>query len=414
VKLTRRHFVPVLAVGLLVGVDASASPTGAPDRVLVRERVRVEPRLERPAFARTTKFAVWCPEGYTAIAGQVFTSSDDVVTVASDAGVPIPESSFTDPEGWRFELTNYSDHPIHVTLEVTCVKDAPPPPKYFLVARSFALGPGEVRKAEIRGPRFTLPLGFSFRVRSVEGSEPPPGESRVSALTAQPRGGAYRIALRNVGEEAVRVEAGGVFVTSRSAGRTVARTPIVSVTRVLAPRRSAGAAAACARGSTPVTAGWSFPTTGITGVTMLTARGFRFRVSNTSTVARRVRFFGICLVTTPPPGSVPPRGEPYSLGANPVSAQGTFRNGRGGCPVPTSFADRFLFLIPGNGTIRITQPSTGDEVRGRIAPDGSFRLASGRETYVGKISGNRATARYSYTTSAGCTETYDASFVLQL
>jgi hypothetical protein len=101
---------------------------------------------------------------------------------------------------------------------------------------------------------------------------------------------------------------------------------------------------------------------------------------------------------------------PFTLGPSPIPAAGTFRNGRGGCPVATSFTDTFQFLAPGNGTLTITQPSAGDRVSGSIAPDGSFRLRSTGESYDGKITGKTATAIYSYT--AGCTETYDADFVL--
>ena len=108
-----------------------------------------------------------------------------------------------------------------------------------------------------------------------------------------------------------------------------------------------------------------------------------------------------------------PGEQPFSLGPSAVPATGTFTNGRGGCPVATSFTDSFQFFAPGNGTLTITQPKTGDRVSGPIKPDGSFQLRSSGESYDGKITGNRATATYSYTTSGGCTETFDASFVLQ-
>ena len=60
----------------------------------------------------------------------------------------------------------------------------------------------------------------------------------------------------------------------------------------------------------------------------------------------------------------------------------------------------------------ITQPSTGDKVAGTIDAGGDYRLRSVRESYDGKITGNTATATYSYT-SAGCTETYDVTFVIR-
>jgi len=108
----------------------------------------------------------------------------------------------------------------------------------------------------------------------------------------------------------------------------------------------------------------------------------------------------------------PPSAPPFSLGSGPVPATGTFTNGRGGCPVATSFTDSFQFFAPGDGTLTITQPKTGDRVSGPIKPNGSFQLKSSGESYDGRITGNTATATYSYTAS-GCTETYDASFVLQ-
>jgi hypothetical protein len=103
---------------------------------------------------------------------------------------------------------------------------------------------------------------------------------------------------------------------------------------------------------------------------------------------------------------------PFNLGPSPVRARGTFTNGRGGCPVATSFADTFLLLAPGNGTLTITQPTTGDRVSGTIGPDGSFSLQSAGETYTGRIVGRTATATYAYT-ARGCTETYEVTFVLE-
>ena len=107
-----------------------------------------------------------------------------------------------------------------------------------------------------------------------------------------------------------------------------------------------------------------------------------------------------------------PLPAPFSLGPSAVAADGTFTNGRGGCPVSTSFEDAFGFLAAGDGTLTITQPSTGDRVSGAIRSDGTFRLRSAGESYDGKITGNTATARYSYTAN-GCTETYDVNFVLR-
>jgi hypothetical protein len=51
-------------------------------------------------------------------------------------------------------------------------------------------------------------------------------------------------------------------------------------------------------------------------------------------------------------------------------------------------------------------------VSGPIKPDGSFQLRSARESYDGKITGNRATGTYAYTTASGCIETYAFSAVL--
>lgn len=105
---------------------------------------------------------------------------------------------------------------------------------------------------------------------------------------------------------------------------------------------------------------------------------------------------------------------PFRLGASPVPAQGTFTNGRGGCPLATSFTDRFEFHAPGDGTLTITQPSTGDRVSGPISPDGTFALRSAGESYSGRITGSRAAATYTYTMTVGCTQTYDASFELAI
>lgn len=105
--------------------------------------------------------------------------------------------------------------------------------------------------------------------------------------------------------------------------------------------------------------------------------------------------------------------RPASFGPAPATADGTFTNGRGGCPVATSFEDAFLFLARGDGRMEIAQPSTGDTVSGTIDARGAFRLRSDRESYDGRVTGNTAKAAYSYTTAAGCTETYDASFVLE-
>lgn len=138
----------------------------------------------------------------------------------------------------------------------------------------------------------------------------------------------------------------------------------------------------------------------------------RFWLTNGSPSELRVLvrdFAGRGSATTLRPMSVE---QPFSLGPSPVPATGTFTNGRGGCPFPTSFTDMFWFLAPGDGTLTITQPTTGDRVSGPIGPDGSFRLRSPGESYDGKIAGNRATATYSYTRN-GCTETYDAAFALQ-
>lgn len=103
---------------------------------------------------------------------------------------------------------------------------------------------------------------------------------------------------------------------------------------------------------------------------------------------------------------------PFSLGPNPIPAAGTFRNGRGGCPVATIFTDAFQFLAPGNGKLTITQPKTGDTASGPIDPAGLFQLRGPGESYDnGKITGKKATATYAYT-AGGCTETYDAEFSL--
>jgi hypothetical protein len=107
----------------------------------------------------------------------------------------------------------------------------------------------------------------------------------------------------------------------------------------------------------------------------------------------------------------PPPARPFTLGPSPVTAVGTFTNGRGGCPVQTSFTDTFQLLAPGDGTLTITQPSTGDRLSGPISPDGSFQLRSAGETYDGRFTGRTATATYTYTRN-GCTETYDAAFAL--
>ena len=117
----------------------------------------------------------------------------------------------------------------------------------------------------------------------------------------------------------------------------------------------------------------------------------------------------------PAPELVAQTPPPFKLGPNPVPATGTFTNGRGGCPVATSFEATFLFFAPGDGKMKITEPKTGDEVVVTIDRNGNFDGRSARESYTdGKITGNTATAKYSYTTVSGCTETYDVTFVLEL
>lgn len=100
---------------------------------------------------------------------------------------------------------------------------------------------------------------------------------------------------------------------------------------------------------------------------------------------------------------------PFTLGPSPIAATGSFTNGRGGCPVATTFTGKFQFLAPGNGTLTIT--TTGDEASGPIDEKGLFQLRSTDESYDGKITGKKATAKYAYT-AGGCTETYDAEFDL--
>jgi hypothetical protein len=90
---------------------------------------------------------------------------------------------------------------------------------------------------------------------------------------------------------------------------------------------------------------------------------------------------------------------------------GTFTNGRGGCPVATSFTlDGFQFFAPGTGILTITL--SNQRVSGPINRDGSFQVRGTGESYDGKITGSTATATYSYTTASGCTETYDVRFML--
>jgi hypothetical protein len=198
---------------------------------------------------------------------------------------------------------------------------------------------------------------------------------------------------------------------NRAAGRTVARTRLVSFARSIARGRTIEAGANCARGSAPVAYGWSFPSALVTAVAALTPRGFRFQATNASGAARAVRFFGVCLTTNAGPQETVPG---FGLGAGPIEATGTFANGSGGCDVATSFTDRFVVHAPGDGKIRITQPRTGDDVRGRVERDGTVRIVGGRETYSGRIVEDRMTATYTYTTATGCVATYDAVFVLAL
>lgn len=111
----------------------------------------------------------------------------------------------------------------------------------------------------------------------------------------------------------------------------------------------------------------------------------------------------------------PPAEPPYNLGPNPVAAVGTFSNGRGGCPVATSFTQGSEWFAPGTGTLTITD-AMGRKLSGPIKRDGSFDVRgagqSFSESYVGKITGNTATGTYTYTAS-GCTETYDFSAALR-
>jgi len=120
--------------------------------------------------------------------------------------------------------------------------------------------------------------------------------------------------------------------------------------------------------------------------------------------------------------SPPPAETPFSLGKEPVAAVGTF-NGQDVCPgIATSFTQTSEWLAPGTGTLTITD-ATGRKVSGPIKPGGSFDVRgvfafrsggeSFSESYVGKITGNTATATYKYTTASGCLSTYAVSFVLK-
>jgi len=271
---------------LVLGVDAQARPS-APPSWWERVNVTVRPRKESPPSARTTSIVVPCaaPE-WTAVHGHVKTRHPDLVVVGSHAV----------PPAWSFELTNYGTTGIAVALSVRCVKGARAPRRYFVVLRQWAvLEPGQKRKAEVTGPRFASPLGFGFRTRSLEGSDPPPGDSRVQILTAQPKSGGYGFEIQNTGSEAVRVEAGAIFVRTRASGRTVARTQVVSATRSAEPGQSAAATVRCPAGSAAVASGWSFPGPELSADATFSVRDFRFRASNNSDFVRRVRFFGICL-----------------------------------------------------------------------------------------------------------------------
>jgi hypothetical protein len=387
----------LLLAALVLGLDADARLSAPPAQYWESKRVVVPARQEQPPAARTATFVVPCGRpGYTAVGGHAPSSDPDIVLVASHAV----------PPAWSFELTNYGRGPAVVLLEVLCEQGGTPPPRYHLVVRSFTLQPERVRKADVQGPRFTLPLGFGYRVRPLRGTSPPAGDSRVEVLTARPHGRGYEVQLRNTGSMPVRVEVRALLVRTRAGNRTVASSRVVSVTRSVSPGQWVDATARCPAGSAASAWGWSVPVRQISRDATFAGRDFRFRAFNDSDATRRVRFFGVCLNLSASAG------RPFSLGASPVAAVGTFANGQGGCPVATSFTDRFLLRAPGDGTLTITQPRTEDEVVLAIAPDGSFGGRNDRESYQGVIAGNRATATYSYTTPTGCIETFDATFEL--
>ena len=297
----------VLVVLIGARLDAAARPAeGAgtrraldPAPQTVRVVVEVPPsRAKAPGL--TTVFTVTCPPDYTAVAGDVHRlpvagtppapPPKAIVVVASQAGLPGGGI-----DGWTFEFANQSKRTIKVELVVQCLFDVPAPPRYILVPfPQFRLEPRATRDVRVPGPRFTLPLGAGFRVRSLNGSAPPRG-ARVDVLTAQPAGGGYRMVIRNVGGQPVRVGISGVFVEARSGGQTLARMRVVSTTRSILRGRSVAAAATCASGLSPVSFGWSSTGTGVDVTGTPTARGFRFGASNTSNATRRVRFFGVCL-----------------------------------------------------------------------------------------------------------------------
>jgi hypothetical protein len=103
--------------------------------------------------------------------------------------------------------------------------------------------------------------------------------------------------------------------------------------------------------------------------------------------------------------------KPFTLGEGPIDVTATYTNGQGGCPVATSFTAAGQFLAPGDGMLTYTLP--GNQVaKGPIDPRGSFKLSNASESYVGKITGNTATATYTYKTANGCAATYNVSFML--
>ncbi len=107
-----------------------------------------------------------------------------------------------------------------------------------------------------------------------------------------------------------------------------------------------------------------------------------------------------------------PPAKPFTLGPGPVDVAATYTNGQGGCPVATNFTAAGQFLARGDGILTYTLP--GNQVaKGPIDPKGSYKIGNASESYVGRITGNTATATYTYTTASGCTETYDFSAVLE-
>lgn len=103
-----------------------------------------------------------------------------------------------------------------------------------------------------------------------------------------------------------------------------------------------------------------------------------------------------------------------------VTVTGTFTMGTGGCATTVAGFTDTLMITVSNGTMTITQPSTGDMNTGTINTDGTFSVSQSSanslqaETYMGTLNTDcSGTATNMYTDTTGCTSTWQVVFTPQ-